>query len=197
MRTPRLVWTIVFSLAGAAAMPPSAHAFSNKRWMMEPSNTDGAVGAWSEQTAGAQAPSTFNGGADGPEASWIEELEPLVDERPYWVGDTAGTTRYLGVPLLGSVEAGGPRGTEPYWPADSMRYSETGLGIADVRLDLPALVESDWSENPLLAENEAFLMEQVVLPTLGAFSLICIVTVAVVRHRERRAASPSRHLLQV
>lgn len=197
MRTPRLVWTMVFLLAGAAAVPPSAQAFSNERWVTEPSNTAGAVGAWGKETAESRAPGTFYGGADGPGASWIEELEPLVDDCPHWVGDTAGTTRYLGVPLLGSVDAGGSRGTDYYWPADAMRYLETGSGITDVRLDLPALTEADWSENPLLAEDEAFLMEQVVLPTLGAFSLFCIVTVFVVRHRERRAAGPGRHLLQV
>jgi len=213
MKTPGFVWVTVLLLVGPAQMLSSTRAYINKRWEPEPSALVPGAGAWTWGIAEPQAQGMA--GVSGnvhegttylyprPESSsissipWARELESLLSNLAASAAGGADAVRPVGVPLVGSADEEYVRVTNQHWAADSPSYVQTALVGDGSRLDLPALTEVSWSENPLFAEDEAFLMEQVVFPALGAFLLFCIVTVAVMRHRERRAAQPVRHLLQV
>ncbi len=215
MKTPGFAWLSVLLFMGMAAMPSSAHAYSDRRWEPEPSQWTRGVGVWSLETTAAQTSglpgalgrtedglsSVYSGlSSDAPGGAvtpWIAELEALLSRITPSPRDGAGAARPLGFPPAGAVDASGARGTGHHSAAGSALYLPTGSVGTDGRLDLPAWTDAAWSDNPLFAEEETLFMEQVVFPALGAFALVCIATVVIMRHRERKAVHSVRHLLQV
>jgi len=181
-------------------MLPSAHAYTDISWELTPSGSALGVGIWNDDTLTAWAPSplqaplaAYSGAStdvpDGPAASRSEGAGSSVADHAPLVADHAD----LAGPLWHGIDTGAPQEVDQCWLTDS----EAGLMGTGHGPDLAASADIDWGASPLFPEQETFFMEYVVLPALGMFLPVCVVAVLVARRRERKAATPVQHLLQV